>query len=487
MVEAMTPRFPRAVLAVAASLVGAAALVPLAFGVSFSSIALAGLLLGPIALYTALRRPLDFPLGLYILLIPYDNLLGTGSFGTLTKLLGMVAGAFLLLWVARQRCFSLASRPALVLCALLLWMLVSTFWALDQSAALKIMSTYAGLMTLYIVLTMMPVSPQQFRTLLFLTVAGAVSAAIYGIHAFFKDPTFAQESAVMQRLVVAVGDNYIDPNHFADALLCPISIAMMWGLRAKRLVPKIAFIAVVAILVLAVLYSGSREGLTATFFIACYFIWRSRYRLQVSLVLGTLVATALSAHTSVWLRFASAAQTGGSGRTSIWAVAVEAAKHRFIQGYGIGNFAEAFDMFYLGVHQPYPYGWESPAHNLLLHYMVELGIVGIVLIGAFFVMQFLSLRVIPRSSDLYDDRIALEAALIATVIVSMTIDLFTYKYAWLTFSLIALLRNAYLYQAKVPMRATSSPIIPVRSPRRRSDSLPESPILRSSALSRHAS
>jgi O-antigen ligase len=266
----------------------------------------------------------------------------------------------------------------------------------------------------------------------------------------------------------------------------------MWGLRSRRPLAKLISAGAVGLLVLAILYSGSREAVTATFFIAGYYIWRSRHRFQVTLALATLIAGAATAHTSVWLRFATAMDTGGSGRTSIWAVAVEAAKHRLLLGYGIGNFAQAFDLFYLGVHQPYPYGWESPAHNLVLRYIVELGVVGLALIAAFFVTQFLSLRVIPRTSDLYDYRIALEAALLATVIVSMTIDLFTYKYAWLTFSMIALLRNAYVYQASAyqanaPMRATSSPMIPARSSRRESDALPASPSLRNAALSREAS
>lgn len=484
--------FSLVLLAGAASLAGAAALAFLVFGVSSSTIALTALVVAPLALYVALRRPLDFPLGLYVLLIPFDNLLQTGSFGTLTKLLGMVAGAFLLLAVARRRRISLASRPAIVLLALMVWMLASTLWALEQGAALSIMSTYAGLMVLYIVLTMMPVSRKQFGRLLFLVGVGGVAAAIYGIHAFYGDPTFAQERPDTMRLIVSAGQNNIDPNHFADALLLPIAIVTMWGLRARRPLAKLACVGAVGLLVLAILYSGSREGLSATFFIGCYYIWRSRYRFQVTLALATLIAGAATAHTSVWLRFATAMQTGGSGRTSIWAVGVEAAKHRFLQGYGIGNFGQAFDLFYLGVHQPYPYGWESPAHNLPLHYMVELGVVGLALVVSFFVTQLLSLRVIPRGSDLYDYRIALEAALIATAIVSMTIDLFTYKYAWLTFSMIALLRNAYGYsananQAKAPIRSTSSPMIPARSSRRESDALPASPSLRNVALSREAS
>jgi O-antigen ligase len=325
-----------------------------------------------------------------------------------------------------------------------------------------------------------------------LVAAGGVAAAIYGIHAFYGDPTIAQERADTMRLIISVGNTRIDPNAFCDSLLLPIAVVAMWGLRSRRPLAKLISAGAVGLLVLAILYSGSREGITATFCIAGYYIWRSRHRFQVTLALATLIAGAATAHTSVWLRFATAMDTGGSGRTSIWAVAVEAAKHRLLQGYGIGNFGQAFDLFYLGVHQPYPYGWESPAHNLVLHYMVELGVVGLALIVAFFVTQFLSLRVIPRTSNLYDYRIALEAALLATAVVSMTIDLFTYKYAWLTFSMIALLRNAYVYQARAsqanaPMRATSSPMIPARSSRRESDALPASPSLRNAALSREAS
>ena len=184
----------------------------------------------------------------------------------------------------------------------------------------------------------------------------------------------------------------------------------------------------------------------------------------------------------------TALQTGGSGRTSIWAVALEAAKHRLLQGYGIGNFPNAYDIFYLRVRQPYPFGWESPAHNLVMHYLVELGVVGLALIAGFFVAQFLSLRVIERSSAFYDYRVALEAALLAIAAVSLTIDLFTYKYAWLVFAMAALLRNAALgAQASAPILAASSSIMRARSSRAATAALPDSPIARSAALSSRAS
>ncbi len=480
---------PHLVLAGAALLTALAALVLLVFGVSPAGIALSALVIAPFALYVGLARPLDFPLGLYVLLIPFDNLLNAGSFGTLTKLLAIVAGVFLLLWLARRHRLALAGWPVLVLLALVAWMCASTFWAIDQSAALKILPTYAGLMLLYIALTMMPISPSQFRRLLVLVALGGVAAAIYGIHTFYGDPSLAQNNAPGSvRFILQAGANSIDPNHFADALLFPIAIVTMWGLRTRRAFAKLACMSALSVLVLAVLLSGSREGVTGLLLIVGYYLWRSRYRLQVVIALSAMVVIAFGAPTGVWQRFSTVLQTGGSGRTSIWAVGLEAAKHRFLQGYGIGNFTGAYDLFYLTVHQPYPFGWESPAHNLVMHYIVELGVVGLALIAGFFVAQFLSLRIIDASSELYDYRIALEAALLSIAAVSLTIDLFTYKYAWLVFSMVALLRNAATAaQRSSPSLATTSSMMQARSARLATAALPASPSSRSAPLSRAAS
>jgi O-antigen ligase len=478
---------PQLVLAAAASLAAIAALALLVFGVTPAGVGLAALVIAPLALYIAQARPLDFPLGLYVLLIPFDNLLSAGSFGTLTKLLGIATGIFLLVWLARRRRFALAGAPVLVLLALVVWMLASAFWAIDQTAALKIMPTYAGLMLLYASLTMMPISPSQFRRLLFLVAVGGVFAALYGIHAFYNDPALTQQNSAA-RFIVQAGENSIDPNHFADALLFPVAIITMWGLRSTRILTKVACMAGLAVLVLAIMFSGSREGVTGLLLIVGYYLWRSRYRFQVLIALSGMLVIACFAPSSLWQRFSTVLQTGGSGRTSIWAVAIEAAKHRFLQGYGIGNFTGAYDLFYLTVHQPYPFGWESPAHNLVMHYMVELGAVGLALVAGFFIAQFLSLRGIGRGSDLYDDRVVLEAALLAIAAVSLTIDLFTYKYAWLVFSMVALLHSAAKgVQRSAVIRDTTSSMMQARSARDDTAALPDSPSLRNAALSSRAS
>lgn len=474
---------PRAALAAIVP-IGIAAALFLINGMNVLTAAAIAALIAPIALYVALRWPLESLFGLYVMLVPFDNLLNTGSLGTLTKLLGIVAGAFLALWVARRNLIAFSSLPLRILAALVLWMLATTLWAIDQKAAVAMMTTFGGLVLLYAVLSMIPISPRQYKLLLLLIVVGGLCAAAYGANTFYHDPTFSQESLATRRLIIHVGQYDIDPNHFSDALIFPAAILGMWCLRTRSLLVRVAAIPGLGLLTIAILLSGSREGLTALLLIAAYYFWRSRYRLKLAMALAGVGLLAATVQTSVFLRFASALETGGSGRTSIWAVALEAAKHHPLQGYGIGNFTQAFNLFYLTTHQPYPYGWDSPAHNLVLHYLVETGLIGLALIAAFFWAQFRSLRGIGRDSEFYDYRIVMEATLIATVSVSMAIDLFQYKYAWLTFAMVALLRNAALgCQERAAIRPTSSAMMSERSASDRSRDFPVSPNLRSAFLS----
>jgi len=473
---------PRAAFA-GIALLGLTAFVAIVDGLGLRAAALAALLVLPIALYIAFEWPLESVFGLYVLLVPFDNLLGTGSFGTVTKFLGIAAGAFLTLSLARRRAFTFESKPLRILCLFALWMTASTLWSIDQGSSLKILPTYLGLFVLYAAVTMVPITTAQFRTLLLLALLGGICAAAYGAHSFYQNPP-QPDGGPIQRLVLQVGNSSIDPNHFANALILPACIAVMWALRAKLAAVRIACIAATALIVAAVLLSGSREGLIAMAFIAAYYAWRSRYRLRLMVAVGAVVLVAATVETSVFARFSSALQTGGSGRTSIWAVALEAAKHRLLQGYGIGSFPAAYDQFYLRVPQPYPYGWDSPAHNLILHYLVETGLVGLFLIAAFLWMQFRSLRDVNPRGDLQDERIMMEAALIAIGIVSTTIDLFHYKYAWLVFFMVALLRNAARNdQEQEAIRRTTPAMTSARSLAASTRALPRSPNSRSALLS----
>lgn len=454
--------YARGALAVFVLLLASAAVLLLASGHAMLGLALVFAIAAPYGLYIAFTRPLVFPFGLYVLLVPFDNVLGAGSFGTITKLLGIISGGVLLMWMLRRGTGSGAWSVLLPLALLMLWMLASTFWSLDQSEALKSIPTYAGLILLYVALAFAPVTMRDVRIVLGCVIAGGVAAAAYGANVFYHDPALANASGQV-RLVIQIGSSSIDPNHFANALLFPAAALAMWSLQTPRLSAKCAGAAGIGLMLTAILLSGSREALLALVLIALYFLWRSRYRLQVLAVTAVAIAVTQSVQTSMWERFASALSTGGSGRASIWAVAIEAAKHRLLEGYGVGNFETAYNTMYLAVAQPYPYGWSSPAHNIALHYTVELGIVGLALIAWFFWRQFRSLAAATATSPYYDYRVMLEASLLAIVLVSFSVDLFTYKYAWLVFAVVALFRNAVEAEDQsAQMRAQSEAMMAAR-------------------------
>ncbi len=449
---------------VAVALLGLAAALALARGLSVSTVAGAIAIVAPLAIYAALRWPVEAVFGLYVLLVPFDNLLNTGSFGTLTKLLGIVAGAFLLIAVLRAKRLSFREAPVRVLIVLAIWMLATSLWAIDQKAALQIMPTYVGLMLLYAMLGMAPIAPRQFMWLLALVVTGGVCAAAYGAHMFYSSSATSPHDAALQRLVVHVGQYDIDPNHFADALIFPAAILGMTCLRVRSLLTRLLCLAPLAVILLAILLSGSREALVGIAIVAAYYFLRSPYRVRLAIGLVGIALLAASVQSSMFARFATALQTGGAGRTNIWAIAWEAAKHRMLFGYGIGNFSAAYNLFYLDVRQVDPFGFDSPAHNLMLRALVEIGALGLALIVCFFWTQYRSLRHIERTHELYDYRIVMEASLVAIAAVSLAIDLFQYKYAWLIFSMVALLRTAAAVpvQRSVPMRAAKPSMISSR-------------------------
>ncbi len=395
---------------------------------------------GPVAFVLWLRWPIILPFGIYIVLVPFDNLLQIGSFGTLTKLVGMVAAVALFLALLARQKFVAPGPPVFVLFGLLAWMAMTITWSLDNGDSFKIMPTYVALFGLYAILAIAPPDRAEFKTTMLLVVLGGIAAALYGINLFYHDPSLSADPE-KARLVLHTDSATIDPNHFSDALLFPAALITMWGLRSRRALIKTVAFGGLSVLAVAIVVSGSREALLAFGLVMAYFAVRSRYRAQLLVPFAVLCVALLSMQSSMWDRFSKLFSTGGAGRADIWKVGAEAAKHRPIQGYGVGNFPDAYDIFYLRIHQTYPFGFNSPAHNLVLHYVVELGVIGFGIMIAWFWLNVKILRSIPPESEWYDHRIALEAAFLGVITVSLTIDLFTYKYAWMVWMLIIMLGN----------------------------------------------
>ena len=431
----------------------------------------------PVLAYFALTRPFIVPYAFYVLLLPFDNVLAISSGATLTKFIGIASTGAILLWAIGRRRFVVPSVTFWLGALLMLWISASLLWAFDLKASMNILPTYIGLFLLYAVLSLVKVDRREFIILLIAMVIGSLAASAYGV-VVFRNQSAADAQALadnLGRMIVHIGDNTVDPNAYSDAILLPFCILLMWGLRSNYFLAKAGTLAGLAVMLGAVYVSASRGAILAIATAVAYFIIRSRHRLQVLAVAAIPAILLFATQSRLIERFTDAQRTGGAGRMGIWSVGMEAFKHQWLTGSGIGNFRALYDAFFIHVYQRYSGGWSRPSHNLIVQVAVELGVVGLILVLAFWFSNLFSLRHIKPGDEWHDFRIALEAATLGLFVAALSIDLFWFKLTWLAWSTVAQLR-ALTVVGRVPARApgarkpetdwSTHPIQPALQPRR---------------------
>jgi O-antigen ligase len=436
MVQPVAVRRPSTALLAAGTIALGAVVALVAFYVARGSpqrdAAIAFALLSPAVVYLSLVRPLLFPYGIYILLMPFDTFLGNSHTGTLTKFLGVATGLLLFFYCLRTRRIAAPPLSLRVLALLLTWMAATLLWSLDPGSTQESLETFFGLALLYAAIALMPVGRRDFEIIIGAAVIGYLVAACYGLASFHS--IFPARISSDDRLFITVGSRAIDPNEYGDSLVFPIAIALMLAFRSRYLTLKLLYYGVAGAMVTAIALSASREAVIALLVIVAYYLWRSRHRVQLLAVTLAMASMLAPFFQTLLNRFQDALSTGGAGRTSIWSVGLVAAKHYGLIGAGIGNFPVAYDRFYLFVPQTYLYGWSAPPHNVPLRFFVELGVVGLALIVLFVAAHFLMLRSIPRDHPLHDYRIMMEAGLLGICTAALFIDSFHSKWTWLVFA-----------------------------------------------------
>lgn len=416
------------------------------------SVALVGL---PLLVYLSLLRPLIFPLSAYVLLVPFENLFTTNTGGTVTKLVAVVSAAAIIFWMIRNRRVVQPSRAVAAWCLLMVWMGLTVFWAIDPAAAVPHLITYAELILLLSVVSLMPVSAIDHKVLMTATVAGAALAALYGIHEYRSGASQFQHGGRLFLSLGGAGETRVDPNAFAAALLFPIGIVLVGALSSGWSFKKAGFIGLLLVMMGGIYASGSRGGLVAAGVMVAYLLVRSRYKIQlIALSALALLASFLMPH-SPWLRFASAISDGGSGRVSIWRVGWEAFKHHWLFGAGVGMFPKAYDQAFIGVYQVWYQSWTRAPHNTLLGAGVEFGVIGVALLVIAWYAQWTAVRELGNaiSTDL---RLMLESALVGLTVASMFLTMLPLKLLFLLFMIILATRSLVVSNSQ-PVRTLQPP------------------------------
>jgi exopolysaccharide production protein ExoQ len=426
----------------------------------------AGLAVAPALLVLALKRSYLFPYGLYVVLVPFDNMLKIGNgTGTLTKLLGIASTIFIIIYAIRRKGLNQPPLALYVWLGYLAWTMITIIWSSVPEEGLIDAQQTISLVGMFAVLAVAPVEERDVRAICACIVFGGIASSIYGMYLLHEAPQVVGGTDY-GRLMINVDNRTIDANHFANAMLAPIALCLVALLNARRLSVIVGSLAGLGILIAGVVMSLSREAFLGFILLIAVVVAFSKRRVLGALIgIPILVLTPLLVP-AIGKRMTDAAATGGAGRTSIWQVGWVAYQQHPWFGWGAGSFIEAYDRMYLRVYQAYNAGWGRASHNTLIHAAVELGLVGLVLIVVAYGASFRMLRGIRRGDPLYDLRVAFTASLVAVAFVGIFIDVANYKYMWVLLSTAAQLRTVVRARRRAAVAAPVSyeppPPVPLR-------------------------
>ena len=399
---------------------------------------------GPICAYAAFRAPLIFPFGIFVLLVPFDNVLSFSSAGTVTRAVAIVAGAAVAFWLLRTRKYITPDRSLLWWIAFYLWAVTSLTWALDPMFGMAHVWTTLQLLSLFGAISLMPVDRRTLAMVVAAVIASGAIGGVVGGYLFHHGIDVSKNN----RLFIQSDDSTIDPNQFAAALILPFCLALSAVVRARTFISALLLGFAVIAIAAGIAVAGSRGAILAIGVAFLYLLIRSRKRIALAAFgLGGL-AVALAAFSNALMRFSNATSTGGAGRGDIWKVGLAAFREHPIFGSGFSNFPLAYDHAFLSVSETYYTRWHRAPHNLIIQTSVELGIIGTIILLTAWWKSARSLKVIPPESTLYSLRVALEAAMIGLFVSALFLDMVQQKYIWVALIVVALARNAELVTRK---------------------------------------
>lgn len=389
----------------------------------------------PLALLFALRAPLIVPFGVYVALIPFDNVLGNNG-ATLVRGLGIISALAIVFRIALLQSAVAPPRAWYYWTALIGWMATTALWTIDSALTITAFGQIFQLFLLYTLLSIYPVTPKEFGHLVTVVILSGIGSSFYGLY------QFAQGNRLKERLSITNDTGLtVDPNHYAAALILPICLALVIALARGRAWGR--FFALTALLIMAtgLLLAGSRGAFISLGILLVYIAWRSRRRLQI-VAMGAVALGISLLYPTVWQRFSDPTQGMGAGRVYIWNIGFKALHDHWLIGAGVGAFSTAYNKVFLSGYQAVFQGWSRPSHNVLIGSAVELGLFGAILLVLAWYNTWLDTRAVPQRVAGMPVRLGIEAAIFALFFASMFIDTLAFKYLWLAFTMATLAHNA---------------------------------------------
>jgi O-antigen ligase len=377
-------------------------------------------------------------------LIPIEGVLLIEGVGTLSRFAGILFAVTY--GVPRMGRLAFGAMPTAGW-ALLAWTIVSVGWAIDPGIAAGQLFTLIQLFVIALLIADYVVhEPGIVRPILWVYSLSAAVTSVIGIVSY---------GGADARSAALEGQN---PAQFAAVLLPALVFGAyeMFNRERRLLGGAIAFITTVGLLV-----SGTRGAWLAALVVLPIFVLPNLTpRRRIAFIAGIVVLGVLAlqvpgiAAMSVE-RIETALSSGGAGRTDIWAVGATIYAANPVLGVGYANFPVAYtpDVVRATGVLFYTHSGAAP-HNLVVGTIVELGPVGLLLVGLFLGPLLVRRGWGPEGSTI-------QASLAALLVLSLFLDMLAnHKELWLVIGLAAGL--AFRARAAIGAKASGgSGAIPV--------------------------
>ena len=370
-------------------------------------------------------------------ILPFDNILKIGDFGTVTKYLGLIVVMAVIAdrVVTGHGYIIKPSSGSIVWGFFALLSVASLVWSASPGKSLNTLRTLVSLYGMYLVVSVTPWKEKSLDRLASYIIAGGVAASIISIYLFLSG-----EAYLTARASLVIGEQRLaDPNHFGTSLILPFIFSLNKYFRER---PRAFTLAECGVILTAIVLTGSRGAVAGVICAVLFLIWnekRMKPRQLVLLATAVMVFLLFLDHIApeqllMRYTFDSILESQGSGRFGIWYFALEAFKKHPLIGWGYGTFSYlASGGISANVTLPPSIG--AMPHNIYLQALTELGVLGFSLLLVALILHFHRALGFAKKNPFYR---ASTAALVGIAVSSFTLHTFGHKYFWLIQMLCAL-------------------------------------------------
>jgi O-antigen ligase len=389
------------------------------------------------------RDPLRWALPPYAVMIPFSSLIaiGSGPFGSLSSLLGLLLGVSLVVQLVTTR-----RGAAVIPVAIPVWLAYlalsgfTLFWSIAPGVTIDDFKVLASQVLLFVALVLTRFDKNTLRRFGTSVLAGGVLVVCY----FLAQATVLGGLPGRAAGISRYGDDLLGANNQAASLLLPLAIAAhraMSGSRNSRWLYGGASL----LLLLGVIMTGSRGGLLASLAVLGIVLFLGPLGRTIKIAVSAVVVLMLGVVLIVQPAGLGARQvdraertttsTVSSGRTDIWAVGLHGCKVYCLTGAGGGAFGQVYleELASVPEARVQERGSTFEPHNIFLLAVVEVGVGGLLLLVLGLVTALVSAVRLPRSL-----RAPPIAALLGTVLSSFFLSNLEFKFFWAVLAYVAI-------------------------------------------------